>query len=116
MIFLLLIVTKVVANTDADFYAVQKTKTDDNFYVFTRIRNCSVYECELLDRLFFNDDGIWKIGKFKESKDFVPKPRKQVIDEIDCKNISSFVESKVSEPYQPFRKPFIRIFISNLIL
>ena len=62
-IFLLLIVTKVAvsANTDADFYAVQKRETDDNFYIFTRIGTCAVYESNR--KLFFQDDGIWKIGK-----------------------------------------------------
>ena len=101
MIFLLLIVTKVVANTDGDFYAVQRSENDD-FYVYTRIGNCAVYLSEILDRLFFQEDGIWKIGNLKTQV---------VIDEIDCKNISSFVE----QPYQPFREPFIKIFICNLI-
>ena len=99
MIFLLLIVTQVVANKDGNFYAVQINKYDYYNYVYTRVRNCAVYESN--GKLFFQEDGIWKIGNLKT----------QVIDEIDCKNISSFVE----QPYQPFREPFIKIFISNLI-
>ena len=101
MIFLLLIVTKVAAsaNKDADLYAIQINKYDYHIYVYTRVRNCAVYESN--GKLFFQEDGIWKIGNLKT----------QVIDEIDCKNISSFVE----QPYQPFREPFIKIFISNLI-
>ena len=69
-----------------------------DYYVFTRVRNCSVYESKSVGgtygSLFFQDDGKWKIGKLKK------------FDEIDCKNISSFVDSKF---YQPFREAFIKI-------
>ena len=43
MIFLLFIVIKVAANTDADFYAVQMNE-NLAYTVFTRVGNCSVYE------------------------------------------------------------------------
>ena len=43
MIFLLLIVIKVAANQDADFYAVQMHE-NQLYTVFTRVGNCSVYE------------------------------------------------------------------------
>ena len=92
MIFLLLIVTKVAAYTDGDFYAVQRSE-NDNFYVFTRIGNCSVYKSDIHQSLFFQHDGIWKIGKLKR------------FDEIDCRNISSFVYWELNEPFN--REPFI---------
>ena len=99
MIFLLLIITKVVADTEADFYAVQFHENYD-YYVFTRVGNCSVYKSQsrggTYGSLFFQDDEIWKIGKLKK------------FDEIDCKNISSFVDSK---SYRPFREAFIKIFL-----
>ena len=104
MLFLLLIVTKVVANTDADFYAVKIKQHDDYYTVFTRVGNCSVYKSDtqgIFGGLFFQDDGKWKIGKLKR------------FDEIDCENISSFVDPKL---FQPFRKPFIKILLINYLI
>ena len=57
MIFLLLIVTKVAANTEADFYAVKVNEKDGHGYsVFTRVGNCSVYKggCTKIENIFFH--------------------------------------------------------------
>ena len=93
MIFLLLIVTKVAAYTDGDFYAVENNDKDQSYSVFTRVGNCSVYKSDIHQSLFFQHDGIWKIGKIKR------------FNEIDCRNISSFVYPELNEPFN--REPFI---------
>ena len=89
MIFLLLIVTKVAANIDADFFAVQISDKNQLHTVFTRVGNCSVYRSEISGSLFFQHDGKWKIGQLKS------------FGEINCKNISSFVDTDLM--YQPYR-------------
>ena len=94
MIFLLLlIVTKVAAKIDGDFYAVETNDNYQSYSVFTRVGNCSVYKSDIHQSLFFQHDGIWKIGKIKR------------FDEIDCRNISSFVYSELNKPFN--REPLI---------
>ena len=115
MIFLLLIVTKVAANieAEADFYAIQMNANVDYYSVFTRVRNCSVYKNEYLERIFFQHDGTWKIGKANFSSNSVSNdPLTVPFDEINCENVLSFVDSKFN---QPFREPFNVIFLGNLV-
>ena len=96
MIILLMIITKVAANIDADFYAVQIKQNDYSYTVFTRVGNCSVYKSDtqgIYGSLFFQNDGKWNIGQLKR------------FDEINCENISSFVNPKL---YQPFRQKSLK--------